>query len=85
MEDLLIDSSLLSNTQRNSVLLEINLDDFNESQTSLEKNILPGNGFTIEEEDAYLDINISGNKFDYEFLSGQKVFSTQHFYPVFAL
>lgn len=31
LEDLLIDSSLLSNTQRNSVLLGINPDDFDKS------------------------------------------------------
>ena len=83
-EDLPIDQSLLSSAQRNSVLLGINLDNLDESQTSLAKNILPGDGSITEEEDADLDINISGDEFDYEFPSGQKVFSTQHSHPVSA-
>lgn len=49
------------------------------------KNILPGDGFITEKEDADLDINILKNKFDYEFLSGQKIFSTQSFQLVSVL
>ena len=84
LEDLPIDSSLLPSAQKNSVLLEINLDNLGKSQTSLAKNILPGDRFTIEKEDANLDTNISEGKFDYEFPSSQKIFSTQHSHPVFA-
>ena len=80
--DIPIDPSLLPSTQRNSMLLGINPDKLDESQTSLAKNMLPGDESTTDEEDADLDINISGEEFDCEFLSGQKVFSTQHFHPV---
>lgn len=64
-EDVPIDPSLLPSAQRNSVLLGINSDNLNESQSSLAKNILPGDGSTTEEEDADLDLNISGDEFDF--------------------
>ena len=50
------------------MLLGINPDNLDESKTSLTKSILPGDRSTIE-EDVNLDFNISGDKFDCEFLS----------------
>lgn len=66
------------------MLLGINPDNLDKSQTSLAKNILPGDGSIIEKEDVDLDINILEDKFEYKFSNGQKVFLTQHSHPVFA-
>lgn len=69
-----VDPSPLSSAQKNSVLLGINMDNLDETQTSLAKNILPGDGSTTEEEDADLDLNISGDEFDSEFPGSQESF-----------
>lgn len=66
------------------MLLRINPDNLNKSQTSLAKNILLSNRFIIEEKDANLDINISKTKFECEFLNNQKVFLTQYSHSVAA-
>lgn len=75
-DDLLINLSLLLSIQKNSMLLEINPINLNKSLTSLGKNILSSNESTIEKKDIDLDINISEDKFNFEFLNGPKVFST---------
>ena len=69
LKDLPINLFVLPNTQRNSMLLGINSDNLDESQISLAKNILPGDGFITEEKDIDLDINISKDEFDYKFSS----------------
>lgn len=39
--------------------------------------MLPNDGNTTEEDDPDIDLNISGDDFDFEFPSGQKIISTQ--------
>ena len=82
--DIPIDPSRLPSAQQNSVLLGLNSDNPYESQTSLAKAILPIDGDTTKDEDADLDLNISGDEFDCEFPSSQKIFSTQHSHSVFS-
>ena len=83
LEDVLIDPfELLSSQKNNLVLLKINPDNLDEHQTSLAKNILPDNGSLTEKDDIDLDLNISGDKFDCKFPSGQRVFLIQHPYPI---
>lgn len=67
---------LLLNAQKNNMLLRINLDNLNKSQSSLIKNILPSDEFIIVEKDVDLYFNIPENEFNWEFLSNQKVFLT---------
>lgn len=82
-ENIPIDPFLLSSSgQDNSIFLGINPDDLDESQASLAKHqggkmILPNDGNTTEEDDADMDLNISGDDFDLEFPSGQKILSIQ--------
>lgn len=54
---------LLLNAQKNNMLLRINLDNLNKSQSNLIKNILPSDEFIIVEKDADLYFNISENEF----------------------
>lgn len=52
------------------MLLGINLDDLNNNQTNMAKNILLNNEFITGKEDTDLDLNILEDKFDCEFSSG---------------
>lgn len=49
---------------------------------NLAKNILFNNRSITKKEDIDLDINISSNKFEFDFLNSQRVFTTQYFYLV---
>ncbi len=78
LEKITLDSSFLFSVQNKSVFFGINQDKLDENQTRLERNNLSSNGYITEIMRADLDLTISDDEFDGEFLSGQKIFFNRY-------